>query len=296
MNDCSNLQGLWLPLITPFLDGQVDEASLRILIRYYSQKGFCGIILAATTGEGQTLSDDETKSIVDICRDEISKENSNLNLYLGLSGTDPVRVSVRISQFNAWPIDGYLISGPNYVRPTQAGVYDYFAVSAKSTKKPVIIYNIPYRTGVNIENETMVELASIPNVVGVKDCCSNPEQSYDLIRRAPDGFSVFTGEDGFFYNAFVHGAPGAIVTGSHVLVDYHLSIFENLANGNQPAALELWNKVVHIPALLFAEPSPAPLKYWLWRQGLISSPEVRSPMMPIRDQLEKRIDMALAQQ
>jgi len=166
----------------------------------------------------------------------------------------------------------------------------YYSEIASDVDLPIIIYNIPYRTGINIANETMLELAALPNVIGVKDCCGSPDQSYALLRNAPQDFSVLTGEDPFFYNAMVHGAPGAIVTGAHILVDDHLAIMNDLKLGNLSTALERWNRVSHIPDLLFEEPNPAPLKYWLWRQGLIDSPEVRTPFLPISDHLAGKID------
>ncbi len=129
----------------------------------------------------------------------------------------------------------------------------------------------------------------------MKDCGANAAQSYELMRTAPEGFSVLTGEDPFFYNAIVHGAPGAIVTGAHILLDTHLEIISSLKNGQQKAALSKWNAVAHIPQLLFAEPSPAPLKYWLAKQGLIESAEVRLPLLPISDALKLKIDTEIDQ-
>ncbi len=293
MNIYERPQGLWLPLVTPFDNGTLDEASLRALIRHYCAKNISGIILAATTGEGQLLCHDETERLAKTSADEMARLQAEQKLYLGLSGSDPAKLSDEMAQTTDWPIDGYLVSGPNYLRPSQDGLLTFFTEIAKSTDKPIILYNIPYRTGVNVDNETMLALAEISNIVGVKDCCGNAQQSYDLLRGAPDTFSVLTGEDPFFYNAMVHGAPGAIVTGAHVLVDQHLQIMNEITNGNQEAALEIWNQVVHIPRLLFAEPNPAPLKYWLYREGLLKSAEVRVPFMPISSSVRSKIDAEL---
>jgi len=282
--------GLWVPLITPFNGGKIDEVSLRRLIQHYASKDISGIILSATTGEGQLLSYRELELLAQVSAVTLSEMNVDLPLFLGLSGSDPKKLVEQVIATASWPIDGYLVSGPNYLRPSQQGVLQYFELIAQSTDKPILVYNIPYRTGVNIENETMLKLAELPNVVGVKDCCGSAEQSYELLRTAPEGFSVLTGEDPFFYNAMVHGAPGAILTGAHVLVDDHLQIMADIQNGKQATALALWNKVAHIPSLLFAEPSPAPVKYWLWKQGLINSTEVRVPFMSLSDALGARID------
>ncbi len=289
----SNICGLWLPLITPFKHGKLDESSLRRLIRHYTKKSINGIILAATTGEGQTLSDEELEQLVAISANEIGKGNRKISLFLGVSGSDPRKIQEHFVRVRNWPIDGYLISGPNYLRPSQEGLRQFYEVLANSTQRPILIYNIPYRTGVNIENETMRKLAAMPNVKGVKDCSGNAEQSFELLRNCPSDFAILTGEDPFFYNALVHGAAGAIVTGAHILADIQLEILADIQNGQQKSALHKWNKIAHIPKLLFAEPSPAPIKYWLWRLNLIDSAEVRLPMVGISDQLAKAIDEAI---
>lgn len=285
--------GLWVPLITPFIDGIIDRTSLINLVEHYASKNIGGIILSATTGEGQLLSRNELEVLTNTCAEKIGKLNSSIPLFIGISGSDPVKCMEEIAASNAWQIDGVLVSGPNYLRPSQEGIFKYFECVASSTDNPVLIYNIPYRTGINIENTTMLELAKIPNIVGVKDCCANVEQSYELLRTAPDDFSVLTGEDPFFYNAMVHDAPGAILTGAHVLIDDHLRIMSAIKSGKQAKALEIWNRIRHIPGLLFEEPSPAPVKYWLWKAGMIESPEVRLPFVPLGNELAKRIDQAM---
>ncbi|MEM7216345.1 MAG: dihydrodipicolinate synthase family protein [Pseudomonadota bacterium] len=283
-------EGLWLPLATPFSGGRLDVISLRRMIHHYSNTDISGFILAATTGEGQLLSSEESELLVKTSANELLALGSRQKLYLGISGSDPVKLIEETSRTADWPIEGYLVSGPNYLRPSQIGLLAFFTSIAESTKKSVMLYNIPYRTGVNIENDTMLVLAEVPNVTGVKDCCGNAEQSYDLLRRAPDNFSVLTGEDPFFYSAMVHGAVGAIVTGAHILVEHHLKIMGEISNGDQRSALGTWNRIAHIPRLLFAEPNPAPLKYWLNRKGLIDSYEVRSPFLPVSEELASKLD------
>ena len=293
MTHYENPTGLWVPLITPFKDGEIDEISLRRLVNHYAQKDIGGIILAATTGEGQLLTEQEHEQLVHLSAEILANTNSELPLYLGVSGSEPVKLVQQLKRAENWPLSGYLVSGPSYLRPSQEGVFKFFEAIANSTGKPIILYNIPYRTGINIENETMLQLAKISNIVGVKDCCGNVEQSYELFRTAPADFSVLTGEDPFFYNALVHGAPGTVVTGAHVLVDMHLDILKLMKDGSLHEALEKWNRVAHIPKLLFAEPNPAPLKYWLWREGLIDSAEVRLPFMLISTTLERKIEAQL---
>lgn len=295
MSQATNIEGIWLPLITPFKDGEVDLSSTRKLVRHYAEKGITGLILAATTGEGQLISNHELEKLVETCVHELSDIGVNIPTFISVSGNNPKKVISQLEALQTWPIDGYLLNAPHYMRPSQEGLIAYFSLVAGTVDKPIILYNIPYRTGVNINNDTMLALSKIKNIVGVKDCGANSAQSYELMRTAPEGFSVLTGEDPFFYNAIVHGASGAIVTGAHILLDTQIEIISNLKNGLQKEALSKWNTVAHIPQLLFAEPSPAPLKYWLAKQGLIESAEVRLPLLPISDALKLKIDTEIDQ-
>jgi 4-hydroxy-tetrahydrodipicolinate synthase len=283
-------QGIWLPLITPFNDGAFDEVSARRLARHYVAAAIDGFILAATTGEGLTIDDDEIERYVGICRDEIGRAGRPAQLYLGLSGSDTRKVIKALVHTSAWPVDGYLIVCPYYTRPSQLGLYRHFSALADNTARPIMIYNIPYRTGVNLGNEQMLRLAELANIVGVKDCSADPAQSFDLLRDRPDGFAVLTGEDTLFHNALTQGADGGILAAAHVETQEFIAIRNGMLGGDHTGALAAWRALVDLPRLLFAEPSPAPIKHWLWRTGLIESPEVRLPMTNVSDALAARID------
>ena len=153
-----------------------------------------------------------------------------------------------------------------------------------------MIYNIPYRTGVNLGNAAMLELAAQPNVVGVKDCSADMAQSFDLLRRKPPGFAVLTGEDAFFHPMLTQGAEGGILASAHIETRAFAAVPGLLRVGDTAGALRAWRAVCDLPRLLFAEPSPAPIKHWLWRAGLIASPEVRLPMTPVSDGLAAQIE------
>ena len=283
----TRIQGLWLPLITPFRDGALDEASLRRLARHYLGEPVDGLILAATTGEGLTLDDDETARLVAIVAAEVA---GKMPVYLGLSGSDTRKMVKALARTAPWPVDGYLIACPYYSRPSQEGLYRHFAALAAETARPIMIYNIPYRTGVNLGNEAMLRLAGLANIAGVKDCCIDQAQSFDLMRGKPEGFAVMTGEDALFYGALTQGADGGILAAAHVDTARFAAVRAGLLGGDQPGALRAWRGLVDLPRLLFAEPNPAPIKHWLWRTGLIDSPEVRLPMTQVSDALAARID------
>ena len=286
------LHGLWLPLVTPFRNGELDETSLRRLVRHYAALPLNGLILAATTGESLTLTPEETERLVFAVRDEIGGAR-NLSVCLGLSGSNARVLLDTLDRTAAWPIDGYLISCPYYSRPSQQGLQRHFSALADRARHPVMLYNIPYRTGVNLGNEAMLRLADHPDIVGLKDCCDDREQSLELLRRRPAGFAVLTGEDAQYHEALVDGADGGILASAHIETETFALVRNLVVAGERDAALSCWRSVADLTRLLFSEPSPAPIKYWLWRSGLIDSAEVRLPMTEVSAELAARLDLEI---
>ena len=181
----SSLSGIWLPLITPFAGGEVDATSLARLVAHFTTDAIDGFILAATTGEGLVLDDAETEHVVAVAAQAVDARKP---VFLGLCGSDTRRLVRRLQATAAWPVDGYLITCPYYSRPSQDGMFRHFSALASVTDRPVLIYNIPYRTGVNLENDTLLRLAAAHrNIAGVKDCCADLTQSHDLLRRRRAG-------------------------------------------------------------------------------------------------------------
>ena len=291
MNDLqSRLRGLWLPLVTPFRNGELDEASLRRLVRHYANGPIDGLVLAATSGEGLSLGMSELELLVALARSEISGSGRYMPICLGLSGAATAKMQEALDETAAWPIDGYLIASPYYTRPSQRGLLQHFSTLADHASWPIVLYNIPYRTAVNLENATLLQLAAHPNIVGIKDCGADRAQSIDFLRRRPPGFRVLTGEDAQYYEALADGADGAILLSAHVETDIFASVWTLLKDGDRDAAQARWDSISDLTKLLFAEPSPAPAKYWLSRTGLIDSVEVRLPMVEVSAPLAARLD------
>jgi 4-hydroxy-tetrahydrodipicolinate synthase len=288
----TSLRGLWLPLITPFREGELDEVSLRRLVRHYAALPVDGLVLAATTGEGLTLAPQEIERLVRTVRDEIGR-TGHLPVCLGLSGSNTSALLDTLARTAAWPIDFYLISCPYYSRPSQRGMLLHFSALADRAAHPVLLYNIPYRTGVNLGNEAMLRLAGHPNIVGLKDCSADRTQSLELLGRRPQRFAILTGEDAHYHEALVDGADGGIVASAHIETESFAEIWRLMVAGQGEAALSRWQNIAHLTRLLFAEPSPAPIKYWLWRTGLIDSAEVRLPMTEVSAELAARIDVEI---
>jgi 4-hydroxy-tetrahydrodipicolinate synthase len=289
----SLLQGLWLPLVTPFRDGVLDESSLRRLVRHYADGPIDGLILAATSGEGMSLGSDELERLVAVTRAAISESRRYLPICLGLSGASTPKMLDTLDETAAWPIDGYLIASPYYTRPSQRGLVQHFTTLADHASWPVVLYNIPYRTAVNLTNETLLQLAGHPNIVGIKDCSADRAQSIDLLARRPAGFRVLTGEDAQYHEALCDGADGAILLSAHLETEAFAAVRTLMKQGDRDAAQACWETISGLTRLLFAEPSPAPAKYWLARARLIDSPEVRLPMVEVSTELAAWLDQEM---
>lgn len=289
----SQLEGIWLPLITPFTEGALDERALASLVRHYLAEPIDGFILAATTGEALTLDDAEVERLVAVAAETAAGQRP---IFLGLCGSDTRKLVQRLEATAAGPVDGYLVTCPYYSRPSQEGLRRHFEALAASTTKPIALYNIPYRTGVNLANDTLLRLAALPTIAGIKDCCADVAQSADLLRRRPPGFTVLTGEDALFFTMLAQGADGGILATAHVETAAFAAVRTHALAGRLAEARATWDRLVDMVRLLFAEPNPAPIKHVLWRRGLIASPELRLPMTGIGADLAAQLDRLLSDQ
>ncbi len=159
----------------------------------------------------------------------------------------------------------------------------------------MLIYNIPYRTAVNLLNDSLLELAEVPNIVGVKDSSGILAQSLELLARKPADFSVLTGEDALYFTMMANGADGGILASSHLLTGRFVEVGKRFAANDVAGARAAWAPLAAFVPLLFAEANPMPIKYLLWRQGLIASPECRLPLTRISDGLARRLDAATSE-
>lgn len=282
------INGVWLPIVTPFMDGAVDFKSYETLLEHYLTQGVSGVIPLGTTGEGPTIEDDEADAIVDIT---VKVVNGRVPVYVGVGGNFTARVVKSLRRLQRYAFDGILSVCPYYNRPNDAGMQQHFARIAEATDRNILLYNIPYRTGVNLSNDAVLALSEIPNIVGIKDSCAVLSQSLDLLRRRSAAFSVMTGEDACYYTMLANGCNGGILASAHIRPDLFLRVWERLADNDHRAAAAAWSQVERIVPLLFKEPNPAPIKYWLWRKGLIRSAECRLPLAAVSERLAKELDL-----
>lgn len=287
----ASLSGVYLPLVTPFYEGEVDQESIERLLTRYQNSGIAGIILLGTTGEAPVLAREESRQIAETV---INRLGGGLPVYLGVSGNDTRAVSATVRDLESLAPDGYLITCPYYNRPTQAGLVAHFDAVVASTRRAVIVYNIPYRTGVNLSNESLFEIAERhQNVVGVKDSCGDIMQTMELLREGRRRLCVLTGEDQLFFTSLAHGGAGGILAAAHVQPEKFVEVFNLVRSGDFDQALQRWDELSAWIPLLFGEPNPAPLKSWLAEQGLIRSAECRLPLTDVSVGLRDRLSATL---
>lgn len=285
------IQGVIVPLVTPFKEGKLDVKSYENMINHYIDQGVNGFIPLATTGESPTLSLCEYEEIVE---KTIEVNNKRVPIYVGLGGNNTSELVKKVKTIERYDIDGILSVTPYYSKPSQRGIFEHFKSLSESTSLDIVVYNIPYRTGVNIENETIYKLAELNNLIGIKDCCANLKQTTDLLLNPPKDFSILTGEDALFYNTLLLGGHGGIMASAHLRTADFIKVYNLIKSNNYVDALKVWKELYEFIPLLFKEPNPSPIKYCLMKLGLIESDEVRLPLTTITDELKDELNKILS--
>jgi 4-hydroxy-tetrahydrodipicolinate synthase len=281
------LAGVWIPLITPFKDGRVDLSSFRRLIEHYLACDVAGLFPLGTTGEAPTLDDNEVDEIVATTVEIVA---GRLPVFVGLGGNDTRKVIKSIKRLEGLDFAGIVSVCPYYNRPTQDGMQQHFSAIADATDRQILIYNVPYRTSVNLGNDTLLRLAARRNIVGVKDSSGNMAQSLELLASKPTDFAVLTGEDALYFTMICNGADGGILASAHLSTERFVEIARLVKANDHVAARAIWRSLQGFIPKLFQEANPMPIKYCLWRQGLLTSPECRLPLSSISKGLAQDID------
>lgn len=286
-----NPTGILVPIVTPFSDGAIDFESVDRLVERLISDGVSGLVVLGTTGESLALDQAEGLALADHV---IDRAAGAVPVYVGVSGAATHKVTKAIAAFEGLAAAGYLVSCPYYNRPPQDGLLLHFERVADATAKEIIVYNIPSRTAVNMSNDVLLALAEQRNVVGVKDCCGSLPQSFELLGRRSPGFSVLTGEDALLLTMLAHGGDGGILASAHVGTSHFVELFDAVRRNDLDRARVVWSTVASLITTLFAEPNPMPIKYWLWRAGVLASPECRAPLTGVSEGLKATIDARIA--
>jgi 4-hydroxy-tetrahydrodipicolinate synthase len=281
-----DFSGIWVPLVTPFRDGAVDHAALRVLVEYYRGAKVAGIVALGTTGEAAALEEDEQLALVDT----VLSAAGNLPVVVGLAGNHLGHVRARLAQFTARPIAGLLVPAPYYIRPSQQGLVDYFSDLADRSPVPLVLYDIPYRTGVRIELDSLLSLAAHDNIAAIKDCAGSVDTTVALI--ADGRLQVLAGEDMNLLSNLCLGGAGAIAASAHIRPDLFNEVFQAMRRQDLVRARAVFHLLAPMMRLMFVEANPGPVKAALALQGLIAN-ELRAPMTPVSAALLARLRAGL---
>jgi 4-hydroxy-tetrahydrodipicolinate synthase len=278
----TDFSGLWIPLVTPFEQGKVDYAALKRLVAHYRASGIAGLVVCGSTGEAAALSDEEQLEVLQT----VMAEAPGLPVIMGVSGYHLGKTVARVRALSQLNIAGILLPAPSYIRPSQAGLIEWFTALADASAVPVVLYDIPYRTGSQIALETLRALAAHPRIQALKDCGGDPAKTRALI--ADGQLQVLAGEDANIFSTVAAGGRGAIAAAARVHTARFAEIVRRIQAGDVAGAEALWAPLPPLIEALFAEPNPGPLKALLARQGLLRD-ELRSPMTRASAALVERL-------
>ncbi len=276
-------------LITPFKDGQVDQAAFQAFVEWQIGEGTQGLVPVGTTGESPTLSHDEHKRVVELC---IEAAGGRVPVMAG-SGSNSTEEAIALTRHAKHAgADAALVVTPYYNKPTQEGLFAHFKAIAGAVDIPIFIYNIPGRSVVNMSVEIMARLAELPNIVGVKDATGDLTRPSLQRLKCGAGFIQLSGEDGTALGFNAHGGVGCISVAANVAPRL-VSQFQNATlQGNYAAALELQDKLMPLHSALFVETSPSPVKYAASLLGKCRE-DVRLPLVQVTDSTRQIVRAAM---
>jgi 4-hydroxy-tetrahydrodipicolinate synthase len=277
----TELAGLFVPLITPFTaDGELAAAPLERLAHRVLTGGATGIVALGTTAEHATLSDAERTRVLQICA-RVCRERG-APLIAGAGGNDTARSAAAVAALRNYPeVCAALTVVPYYSRPGEAGVIEHVRALAESGPVPLVIYNIPYRTGQVLSWTAIARIAELPGVAGIKHATGAVDRdTMQMMAARPEGFRVLAGDDLYVSPLLALGADGAILASAHVRTAEFARLVSMWRDGRATEARMLGHRLAPLSAALFAEPNPAVIKAVLHRAGEIPSPSVRLPLLP----------------
>ncbi len=287
----NNWTGCGTALVTPFTtSGALDEAAVRRLTRRQIDGGIHFLVPCGTTGESPTLSDTERQRVVEIVVDEAA---GRIPVLAGAGGYNTREVIGLAREMERVGASGLLSVAPYYNKPSPEGVYQHFRAIAESTALPVIVYNVPGRTGCNIDVATLVRLAAIPNIVGVKEASANMTQMCEICRASPSDFTVLSGDDAFTLPLMAVGGRGVISVAANEAPAEMAQMVEAAERGDFKAARALHTRLLPLMLVNFVESNPIPVKAAMARMGLLEE-VYRLPMVPPREASRQKIEQVLS--
>jgi len=280
------LYGAHTALVTPFKsNGELDEDGLRANVDFQIEQGIDGLVPVGTTGESPTLSSEEHKKVVEIV---IDQTKGRVPVIAGTGSNNTKEALYYTKHAKDAGADAALIISPYYNKPTQEGLIEHYRKVAEEVDIPIIIYNVPSRTGKNVEAETVIKLSEVPNIVGVKEASCNLQQIMEIIRGTPDDFIVLSGEDSWTYSMMGLGAVGAISVSSNIIPNELHRMCKAYLDGDIDTTKELHYKYLDLNKVIFVETNPGPIKEAMNMMGLAAG-DPRLPLVRVSEKSRERI-------
>lgn len=281
--------GTGTALITPFAkDGTIDEDALRRLVNFQEENGVDVLIPCGSTGESAMLSHEEHIHVVEIVRDEAKKAK-----ILAGAGSNCTSEAVMLSKSaEDLGVDGILSISPYYVKPTQEGLYQHYKAIQDAIDIPVIVYNVPGRTSTNVNVDTILRLAELPGITGVKEASGNFSQIMNILANKPNDFEVLSGDDGLTLGLLCLGADGVISVASNCCPGLLSNMVSSARKGDVGTAREIHERLLPLFSALFCESNPIPIKYAMGRMGF-GNGKPRLPLTELSDKGKSILDPVL---
>ncbi len=275
-----NFGQLITAMVTPFDEqGEIDLVATRNLVNHLLENGTDALVVAGTTGESPTLTQKEKVNLFEFTVQVVA---GRVPVIAG-TGSNNTRESIELSQqAEAAGVDGIMLVVPYYNKPSQEGMYQHFKIIAESTSLPIMLYNIPGRSSVNMSPETIIRLATIPNIVAVKEASGNLDAMSDIIENTPSNFALYSGDDGLTLPVLSIGGAGVVSVSAHVIGPEMKTMIGHFNNGRIREASTLHRRMLPIMKELFSAPNPSPVKAALNLEG-VAVGGVRLPMLPLTD-------------
>ncbi|WEF33337.1 4-hydroxy-tetrahydrodipicolinate synthase [Pseudoduganella chitinolytica] len=284
------IKGSIVAIVTPMqADGSLDYAALNGLIDWHIAEGTNGIVIVGTTGESATVTVEEHCALIKACVDRVAGRIPVIAGSGGNSTAEAINLTRYAKEAGA---DATLQVVPYYNRPTQEGMYRHFKAIAEAVDLPVILYNVPGRTVADMSNDTILRLAAIDNIVGVKDATGNIGRGIDLLRLAPSDFAVYSGDDPTAMALMLAGGKGNISVTANVAPRDMADMCAAAMEGDIAKAIEINNRVFPLHQKLFVEPNPVPVKWALAEMGKMPA-GIRLPLVPLADEFHASVRAAL---
>ena len=284
------ITGSLVAIVTPMLeDGKLDLPRFRKLIDWHVEEGTDGIVVVGTTGESPTVDFDEHKALIRLA---VQHARGRIPIIAGTGGNSTAEAIELTASAKENGATACLSVVPYYNKPTQEGMYRHFRKIAESVDLPMILYNVPVRTVADLLNDTVLRLAEVPGIIGIKDATANLERGTDLLRRAPRGFAVYSGEDATALPLILCGGHGVISVTANVAPKVMHQMCAAALVGDVKKARELNNRVLPLHQRLFLETNPSPVKWALAEMGMIEN-GMRLPMVPLSEKFHQPVREAL---